>query len=68
MSEAQQLSSKAVRMSERAVRKLVLIEGVLYIPERAVRKLVSQGITSHYLYIESVVHAQSKSELWVCNE
>ena len=58
-------------MSEREVVNLVLIEGVLYIPEREVVKLPSQCVTSHYLYIqriENVVRAQSKSESRVCNE
>jgi hypothetical protein len=55
-------------MSERGVEKLVVIQRLLYIPERGVEKLPSQGITSHYLYIESVVCAQSKSESRVCNE
>jgi hypothetical protein len=55
-------------MSEREVVKLVVIQRLHYIPEREVVKLPSQCVTSYYLYIESVVHAQSKSESRVCNE
>jgi hypothetical protein len=50
-------------MSEREFRRLVLIKGVLYIPEREFRRLPSQVVTSHYLYIqgiESVVRAHNK--------
>ena len=47
-------------MFEREFRRLVVIDRLLYIPEREFRRLPSQVITSHYLYIESVVRAHNK--------
>jgi hypothetical protein len=45
------------------VRKLVVIQGLLYIPEMEVRKLPSQCVTGYYLYKKykgSVVRVHNK--------